>query len=169
MNDTVNLWKWTAPRFDQLVVNASCDASAEYFAATYLFKTDRLDLHYLDGTKSADLGTILIYLDSLIPDQWQTPYNETDKRRNAYFQSLMEWYFGVWRNQTLLRSMTGQDKLAYDTFNNQSMSFGFTCDNRRICDRLELSGDPDVSGRGVRLLQQDASFFRLAFRATNYF
>ncbi|KAI4595505.1 hypothetical protein KJ359_006851 [Pestalotiopsis sp. 9143b] len=124
----------------------NCTAAANYFADTILYKTDNPQNHFLDGTKSANLGNVMIYLDSVLHDS-QKPVRDTGIHRGQYARYLMSWYFSVWKNQTYYNS--ADVRSAYHNFSNQSRSFGFTCGNRAICDKLEVNGDPDVSGKGM--------------------
>lgn len=156
MNETLDLGIWQAPPFDQLRYNNNCIAAANYFADTILYKTDNPQNHFLDGTKSANLGNVMIYLDSVLHDS-QKPARNTGMHRGQYARDLMSWYFSVWRNSTYYNSTDVRS--AYNNFSNQSRLFGFTCGNRAICDKLEVNGDPDVSGRGVRTRQHFDSMY----------
>ncbi|KAK6189634.1 hypothetical protein LQW54_013077 [Pestalotiopsis sp. IQ-011] len=161
MNDTLDLGMWQAPPFDQLRYDNNCTAAANYFADTILYKTDNPQNHFLDGTKSANLGNVMIYLDSLLNDS-QKPFRDPGAGRGQYALDLMSWYFSVWKNQTYYNS--ADVRSAYNKFSNQSRSFGFTCGNRAICDKLEVNGDPDVSGKGIVFV-----YFILAALTTIYF
>lgn len=151
---------WQAPTFNQLNFNGSCPAATKYFAETILYKTDDLDNHFLDGTTSVKLGTILWYLDSLIPSNWTTPPHDPVAKNNNYNQALIDWYFSIWKNQTYIDTLVPEERDKYDVFVNQSRAFAYHCNLTNFCDQLEVTGDPDVSGVGVWLHQ-----FHILFRS----
>ncbi|KAF7541835.1 hypothetical protein G7054_g321 [Neopestalotiopsis clavispora] len=164
MAEPADFGGWQAPTFNQLNFNGSCPAATRYFAETVLYKTDDHDSHFLDGTTSAKLGTILWYLDSLIPSNWTTPPHEPVDKNNNYNQALMDWYFNVWKNQTYIEGLVPEERDKYDVFMNQSRAFAYHCNLKNICDLLQVPGDPDVSGIGMLWI-----YYILAILTTLYF
>lgn len=139
MATAVNLSaSWQAPGPSQLNIT-DCNTVVEYYA-------DQISIigagGFLNNSKLGDMGVALAFLDAMVPDEWPGSNPSTENEMIDYYQNLMMWYFRVWENTTLMSTPD------YELVENNIQNLAYGC-NLAICDKLEVKGDPDISGRGV--------------------
>lgn len=137
------------PPFSQLNDTPDCNATTDYFATSVLLVGDGT---YLKNNKLGDIGIISNWLDSLIRSNWTGLNGVTD-----YDEIYMVWYYGVWQNYTYLNDTQGHERDAYISIMNNAQEAAYNCDNKTICNKLEVRGEPDVSGIGVSSSFSDLS------------
>lgn len=142
---------WAFPPFSDLINSTDCNVTTNYIADSVLLVTNG---DYLTNSKLGDIGFLLEWLATLIPDGYGgLPANPDGGL--AYAEYLMLWYFAVWQNTTYLGDLNATESMAYLATWNHAHEFGYNCPSEKtgkemICDKLDIQGDPDVSGRGVR-------------------
>lgn len=144
--DGARVHSWASgyfPPFSQLNDTPDCDATTDYFANSVLLVDEGT---YLTNWKLGDIGITSHWLDSLIRSNWTGLHGVDD-----YEEILMVWYYGVWQNETYLNDTRGIERDAYISILNRTQVAAYTCDNKKICNKLGVRGDPDVSGIGVSL------------------
>lgn len=129
------------PHFSKLNTSVNCTATTDYFADNVVLMAEG---HYLSNYKPGDSGIITNWLISTIPDDWTGLQNVSDMTG-----ILTVWFEGAWQNDTYLENLTEAERAAYVVMLDTTHGTAYTCDNRKICDKLDVSGDPDVSGIGV--------------------
>lgn len=141
MSQSSEEWSWKDPPFGVLRYDSDCDSATNYHANRIL---DVNTGDFLNNNMLGDLGYLLSYLDSVVPGDWN-PAPGTNISDILYLEGLFDWYVEVWGND----SLSPENQTAYGTFLENSANFAYTCDNQSICNKLDIKGDPDVSGRGV--------------------
>ncbi|KAI1860195.1 hypothetical protein JX265_010119 [Neoarthrinium moseri] len=139
MSNSYKVWaKWTAPALNSLTVGgngSSCFAIADWV----------VEILGTSEENAGDMAVILNFLQSLIPRDW--PHSN---KTVIYHEQLMTWYFGVWLNDTYYdRNRDALDGLYEKIFATGTTCFNYETGTYRICERLQVQGDPDVLGRGM--------------------
>ncbi|KAF7538150.1 hypothetical protein G7054_g3150 [Neopestalotiopsis clavispora] len=143
---------WAFPPFSDLINSTDCNVTTNYIADSVLLVTNG---DYLTNSKLGDIGFLLEWLATLIPDGYGgLPANPDGGL--AYAEYLMLWYFAVWQNTTYLGDLNATESMAYLGTWNHAHEFGYNCPSEKtrkemICDKLDIQGDPDVSGRGMMI------------------
>jgi hypothetical protein len=147
MSQSTEQWTWKDPPFGVLQYDYDCDSATDYYANRILVVNagDFLDLN---NSKAGDLGYLLSYLASVLPNDWDH-ISETNVSDFSIIEGLFGWYLEVWNNDTYYSSLSSDNQTAYLNFFGNSSQFAYSCDNQSICNKLDIKGDPDVSGRGV--------------------
>ncbi|KAI0140320.1 hypothetical protein BJ166DRAFT_542803 [Pestalotiopsis sp. NC0098] len=131
------------PPFSKLNTSVNCTATTDYFADNVILMAEG---HYLTNYKLGDSGIITNWLHSTILDDWTGLRNVSDMTG-----MLMVWFEGVWQNDTYLESLEQAERAVYVVMIHTTHDAAYTCDDRKICDKLDVRGDPDVSGIGMML------------------
>ncbi|KAF3010291.1 hypothetical protein E8E14_004426 [Neopestalotiopsis sp. 37M] len=145
MSQSTEEWTWKDPPFGVLLYNANCNATTDYYANSIMVLNTG---DFLDNNMLGDLGYLTSWLGSVLPDDWN-PVPDTNRSVTLSYEGLFDWYMEVWANETYYSSLSAENQTIYDTFNKNSSDFAHTCDNKSICNKLDIKGDPDVSGRGM--------------------
>ncbi|ETS76897.1 hypothetical protein PFICI_10771 [Pestalotiopsis fici W106-1] len=151
---------WSYPPFSQLQNNTDCNITTDYIADSVLLIAHG---QYLTNRKLGDTGLLTDWLDSLVPTGYGgLPVTDPDGNYSSLNDALLHeellllWYYGVWLNDTALANLSETETTAYYEIENQTNNFAYSCINeatreKMICDKLDIQGDPDVSGRGMML------------------
>lgn len=140
----VHSWVYgTFPPFSQLINNSNCNATTDYLANNLLLASES---DWNSNSKLGDAGITAVWLDSLLLEYPNKPHNWT----LVWIASLTTWYWGVWNNDSYLGDLSQSELDAYNKIWDNTLDFGYSCGNKTICNKLDIKGDPDVSGRGVR-------------------
>ncbi|KAK6220665.1 hypothetical protein LQW54_001856 [Pestalotiopsis sp. IQ-011] len=75
---------------------------------------------------------------------------------------LMVWFEGAWQNDSYLESLMEAERAAYVVMLDTTHDAAYTCDDRKICDKLDVRGDADVSGIGMYQHRLNAALQRTA-------
>ena len=135
---------WMAPSLADLVFS-DCTAVTEYYG-------DYIDLINKNDTGvdfTGDLRKLANFANALVPSGWEPPDN---------ILHLPLWYFYIRRGDNLNANEE------YNAFRNnfdRSLGDKDKC-QPQLCDKLDIKGDPDVSGPGVSGSSQYHSRLSLA-------
>ena len=123
---------WELPPPSWLNIS-DCDAIAPWVAYFLVIASD-MDADYTAPASSWDAATpvnvVLDFLGSLVPSNWTSP---TDG-------DLLLWYLDFW-NYIHIDNIETFDRI---------VKFALEDCGPKVCPNLDFSGDPDLSGIGVR-------------------
>lgn len=144
---------WSYPPFSQLHGNTDCNVTTNYIADSVLMVTKG---DYLTNRELGDIGFLVDWLDDLVPAGYGGLPNSSENWL-VHDELLIVWYYGVWQNDSF--TLNDSEWAAYNNIENQAEDFAYTClddttGQKMICNKLDIRGDPDVSGRGVRFPNQ---------------
>ncbi|KAI0159881.1 hypothetical protein GGR52DRAFT_166046 [Hypoxylon sp. FL1284] len=136
---------WTPPP-PSILNLGNCAAITDFLADQFVIAS--LDEEERE-VRRGDYGKITNFLTSMVPDDW------SDERPSLDQLSL--WWNDVWGNTT------APDDPEYIDIYREIYNQGIYGCNHEICDKLDIDGDPDVSGLGMM-----ASYYLAAALATVY-